>query len=103
MSSDPSNYANRHPPGSVTTFVYDASGRLTSIPGAAQTVQLDWYARSAEGAMPIADGPLILHQSPVRHTFEFRLTGSETQEQCLALSPAFLAAEFILATSNVRA
>jgi hypothetical protein len=103
MSNEPSNDSHGRFQESVTTHVYDACGNLTSIPRDARTVQLDWYGRRAEGAMPIADGPVMPHRPGLRHTFEFRLTGSETQEQCLPLSPAFPPAEFILATPNIRA
>src|SRR5260370_6776422 len=75
MSSEPSNDSNGRFQGSVMTHVYDASGHLTSIPGEARTVQLDWYGRGAEGAVPVADGPLMPHQPRLRHTFQCRRPG----------------------------
>src|SRR5260370_2828940 len=68
--------------------------------GERRTARIDWQGGGVEGAVPMGPGPVMPR---LTHRFEFRLPGSETQEQCLPLSPAFPPAEFLLATPNVRA
>jgi hypothetical protein len=103
MNSEPNNDPNERFHESVTTHVYDAVGHLPKTRGEPATAYYDSHGRHVPGPAPVPDTPLTPKQRRLTHTFEFRLTGSETQEQCLPLSPEFPPAEFILATPSVRA
>ncbi len=47
--------------------------------------------------------PALTRAQPrLTHTFEFRLTGSETQEQCVPVGSGLSPAELLLATQGVR-
>ena len=111
MSGDSSNYSDRHPPGSATTFVYDAVGRLTSCvdrDGLFQVVNYDGTG-SPKGAAP-RDNAVILVPADVTgrtgqrfaHTFEFRLSGSEEVEQSIPLPPVPASACLMAAAKAVR-
>ncbi len=59
-----------------------------------------------EGLYPVPDEPraaLTPAQPRLTHTFEFRLTGSETQEQCVPVGSGLSLTEPLLATEGVRA
>ena len=106
MSSEPSNDANRRPHHGVTTFTYDDQGRLRSVRDEMPTSRYDWPSGKLVVPEPSAGDPppaLTPPQPVLRHTFEFRLTGSETQEQCLPLASGLRPAELLLATQAVRA
>ena len=85
MSSEPSNDSNRRPLGSVTVQVYDAHNRIRSIQFHEGTSACECKSGDVLGPVPIEDEPppaLTPAQPLVRRTIEFRLTSSETQEQC---------------------
>jgi len=103
MSSEPNDRSDGRFHESAKTYVYDASGRAPNYRGEPGTVHLDWWGGHVAGRVPIADGPLAPRPSRLTHTFEFRLSNSETQEQCLPLSPAYPPSGFVLATPSVRA
>ncbi len=108
MTSASSSDSNRQPLESVTNYVYvyDAQNRLWRT-SHAEVCPLDNASeRCVEGPNLMADEPrpaLTPAQPRVTHTFEFRLVGSETQEQCVPLASGLSPAELRLATQGVRA
>ncbi len=106
MSSEPSNDSNQPPLGSVTTYTYD--GRSGMISGGRETTTFyyDDGPAPVEGARPVRERPPAASapaQPVLTHTFGFRLTGAETQEQCVPLAAALGPAACCLATTAVRA
>ena len=70
----------------VTTFVYDSSARGAqgTDHAAIDYIGADGFTVAygdAGAAVPASDAPVVPRPA-LRHTFEFRLSGSETQEQC---------------------
>ncbi len=106
MSSEASNDSNQRPLGSVMTFTYDAQGGMTSGSRETSTFYHDGSPAAVEGPRPVR-GALprtsASTQPRLTHTFEFRLTGAETQEQCVPLAAALGPAACFLGTTAVRA
>jgi hypothetical protein len=93
--------------GSVTTWVYDAGGQVLSI----ETKLPPASALHSEGGAPDLDelerrvaAAKKQRQPILTHTFEFRLSGSETHEQWLPLSEgSFRLAQSVVAMRSVQA
>ncbi len=106
MNSDPSNDSIRDPLGSVTTFTYDAEGGMTCVGRETSTFFYDATGAPVEGPRAVHAEPLPARtpgQARLTRTFEFRLTGTETQEQCVPLAAARGPAACFLTTTAVRA
>ncbi len=106
MSSDPSNDAYRDPLGSITTFTYDAEGGMTCVGRETSTFYYDATGASVEAPRPVHAEPPPARtpgQPRLTRTFEFRLTGAETQEQCVPHASGLAPAGLLLATQAVRA
>jgi hypothetical protein len=95
----------------VTTWVYDGSTRILSVSTNPVLVPAPDYDGNAfdadelERRLSAAPAGAKKQRKPIlMHTFEFRLSGSETQEQWLPLPEgSFRPAESVLALRSVRA
>ena len=92
--------------GSVTTWVYDASARIQ--PPLVSALGSDGHALDPdelERRLAAARAAAKKQRQPIlTHAFEFRLCGSEGQEQWLALPEgSFRPADSVLAMRSVRA
>ncbi len=108
MSSDPNNDSITDPMGSVTTHVYDAQGQFLYNLGddLPPVATYDYCGVPAESAVPIHAESLPARtpgQPLLTRTFEFRLAGTETQEQCVPLASGLGPAGLLLTTTAVRA
>ncbi len=106
MSSDPSHDSYRDPLGSVTTFTYDGESGMTCVGRETSTFYYDATGASVEGPRAVHAEPPPARtpaQPRLTRTFEFRLTGTETQEQCVPLAAARGPAACFLTTTAVRA
>src|SRR5438445_6862790 len=103
MSNERDRSTIPDPYGSVAAFTYDACGRLTSVEDRAGCTR--WLAGTTDGPVPPraagSVGTPCTAASCLRHCFEFRLCGSERQEQTLALAD-FGSAVLIAAIERVR-
>ncbi len=106
MSSDPSNDFITDPLGTVTTFTYDAQRGMTCVGRETSTIYHDATGASVEGPRAVHAEPPPARtpgQARLTRTFEFRLTGTETQEQCVPVAAALRPAACFLTTQAVRA
>ncbi len=108
MSTEPERPSDTDPTGPPTTFVYDAAGTTTRGTGEPDGVHTLDYDACGDAASTRQPPPLPIRApegrvQPVHlQTFEFRLTASEAQEQCVAVgSPR--SGHYIAATRCVRA
>ncbi len=106
MSTEPERPSDADPTGPPTTFVYDAAGtRWTADADGVHTFDYDVRGDAASTRPP---PPLPIRApegraQPVHlQTFEFRLTASEAQEQCVAVGNP-RSGHYIAATRCVRA
>ncbi len=105
MSSDPSNNSIRDPLGTVTTYTYDAESGMTCVGRETSTFYYDATGAPVEGPRPVHAEPPPARtpgQPRLTRTFELRLTGTETQEQCVPRAAARGPAACFLTTTAVR-
>jgi hypothetical protein len=94
--------------GSVTTWVYDAETGLTTVTSQPPDSAVDCEDRRLDADQlerrAAAPSTAQKHRQPIlTHTFEFRLNGSETQEQWLRVTgDSFRPAERVVAMRSVR-
>ncbi len=106
MSTEPERPADSDPIDPRSSFVYDGEGtttRWTADADGVHTFQYDADGNAASTTQPPPiRGPEGRAQPVHLQTFEFRLTASEAQEQCVAVgSPR--SGHYIAATRCVRA
>lgn len=88
--------------GGLTTYVYDAHGRLCGIQEPRETFVYDGTGQvQANAPVPGKAGPVAAGQPVIQRGVEFRLCGSEVQEQVVALDGA--SGALAVAFNNVRA
>ncbi len=106
MSSERDQSMQPVPPDSVMTCTYDSTGRVTSVQdGPGRTWHYPYTGPGVLSAPPTARpdaAPAAAGTSCQRHAFEFRLAGSETQQQTQALEGLGAGAR-IVAIERVRA
>jgi YD repeat-containing protein len=110
MNDDDGLTSHTDPSGNITTWVYDATGNclgsLDQAPGT--TFQWDGTASNAaeaERCPTVAPQGAARRRKPIAtHTFEFRLSGSESAEQAAPIAgPLAWPSDSIVAIERVRA
>jgi hypothetical protein len=104
MSSEPVRRFEGEPGEAVTTFSYDSRGPITFLhPASEPPAHEPTYVTSTTSvpARPVRERPGAPATPPLRHCFEFRLCGSESQEQGIALA-GMAGAPWIAAIERVR-
>jgi hypothetical protein len=101
MNNEGALSANTDGFGRVTTFCYDATANCVHVDEKASGPVLAADGRTIKPASPPAAA--VPRKPILTHTFEFRLSGSETQEQVVPLSGSkSWAAGGVLAIQRVR-
>jgi YD repeat-containing protein len=102
MNNEGALSANTDDFGRVTTFCYDAAANCVRIDEKASGPVLAADGRTIKPVVP-PQGTAVPRKPFLTHTFEFRLSGSEMQEQVVPLSRSkSWAAGGVLAIERVR-